>query len=428
MRRPEIIDLSLDRVRLALEHLGSPHHRLPPVIHIAGTNGKGSTLAYLHGIFEAASYRVHKFTSPHLVRFNERIVLGGRQVNDEEFHNALAQCAAIQHEAALTHFETITCAAFLLFAEHPADILLLETGLGGRLDATNVLDAPAACAISHIDYDHQRFLGETIEEIATEKAGIFRKDVPAVIGHQSPEAMSVLRQQAEAKGAHPYARGMEWDAYGEQDRLVFKDETELAEYPLPRLIGDHQIDNAGLAIATLRMVTRANAFEIHDRDYAAGITNAGWPGRLQRLTQGPLFDAAAQAGAAPDDFEIWIDGGHNPSAGRAVARAMSSLEDRSSRRLVLVCAMQANKDSEGFLAPFAGLAASVMCVQSIKMSSPAQAEDLAAAAAKAGLDAQITKDAKSAVIAALHAHQGEPLRILICGSLYYTGEILADHV
>lgn len=426
MRRPEIIDLSLDRVRGALELLDIEQDQLPPVIHVAGTNGKGSTSAFIRTIFEHAAYCVHQFISPHLVRFNERIVIAGNEVSDEEFLSALADIEKVTSEIALTHFETITCAAFQLFARNHADVLLLEVGLGGRLDATNAIHQTALSLITPIDFDHQQFLGNTISQIAAEKSGIFRNGTPAVIGRQSADALAVIRDAASAIGAPIYACGVEWDAYREHDRLIFKDEHELAEYPLPRMLGDHQIDNAGLAIAAVKMAAQRNMFTLSEKTIATGIQSTYWPGRLQRLTTGPLVDIITAARNPSLDIEFWVDGGHNPSAGRAVARAMSSLEHRSPRRLVLITGMQANKDAAGFLAPFAGLAAKVYCIEA-SSGTPAIAANIAEAARKAGLPAETSQSLNAAIAAARQDHPDEPLRVLICGSLYLVGEALTDN-
>jgi dihydrofolate synthase/folylpolyglutamate synthase len=419
-RRPRIIDLSLDRVDAALALLGDPHLRTPPVIHVAGTNGKGSTIAFLKSVLEAAGNSVHVYTSPHLVRFNERIVLAGEEISDDALIAALEQVDSVVGEEKLTYFETITCAAFIAFAAAPADYLLLEVGLGGRLDATNVLARPLAAVATPIDFDHQKFLGETLPLIAAEKAGIFRANVPAVIGRQEPEAMQTLIARAEEVGAVPYAMGRDWDAYAERGRLTFQDEKGLLDLDPPRMAGAHQIDNAGLAVAALRVAVP----DISDEALSRGLATATWPARMQRLIRGPLIDCAASI--LGDDPEIWLDGGHNPHAGRAVARAMADMEARIPRPLVLIAGMQANKDAVGYFESFAGLASGVYAVAASE-GGVAPAEEVAAAARKAGLTARAFNSLEKALRAACSDMKNEPPRLLLCGSLYLAGEILKEN-
>ena len=341
-RRPRIIDLSLDRMVTALARLGDPHQQLPPVFHVAGTNGKGSTIAFLRAILEAAGKTVHVYTSPHLVRFNERIVIAGEEISDAALIDLLERCEDRVGDTQLTYFEATTCAALLAFSETPADYALVEVGLGGRLDATNVFDRPLATVATAVDLDHQQLLGETLAEIAAEKAGIFRNNVPAVIARQSSDAMAVLEKHALDVGAPAHAFGMHWSSYSEHGRLIYQDDNGLSDLDLPRLTGAHQIENAGAAIATVK----AARIEIDNATLSSGLTSTRWPARLQRLTRGSLVDLARDLlGEAP---EIWLDGGHNPHAGRAVARAMADLEDRSPRPLMLIAGMQANKDAVGF--------------------------------------------------------------------------------
>lgn len=419
-RRPRIIDLSLDRVHAALERLGNPHHRLPPVFHIAGTNGKGSTLAFLRAVFEADGKSVHSFISPHLVRFNERIVLGGKEIDDAALLDVFARVDRAVGDEKLTYFETITCAAFLAFSEAAADALLLEVGLGGRLDATNVLKRPLASLVTPVDYDHQKFLGDTLAAIATEKAGIFRAGTPAVIGRQRPEAMAVLLERAEAIGAHQFAFGRDWDAYRERGRLIYQDNDGLLDIDAPRLAGVHQFDNAGLAIAALRATQRAP----NDRTLSKGIATAHWPGRLQRLTEGPIVDQVTER--LSDGVEIWLDGGHNPHAGAAVARAMADMEERRPNSLVLIAGMQANKDAVGYFQNFSGLARKVYAVAA-DHSGVAPATEVAAAAREAGLAAEPFASIDKAIECALGEQKNEPPRFLICGSLYLAGEVLKQN-
>jgi len=418
-RRPRIIDLSLDRVFAALAALGNPHQSLPPVFHVAGTNGKGSTIAFLRAMLEAANKSVHVYTSPHLVRFNERIVLNGQEISDDALIAALNAVDEAVGDEKLTYFETITCAAFTAFAQAPADILLLEVGLGGRLDATNVLDKPLAAVCAPIDMDHQAFLGEAISAIAAEKAGIFRKGAPAVIGRQNEDAMATLLRHADEIGARSYAMGRDWDAYLERGRLVFQDDAGLLDLDAPRLPGLHQADNAGLAIAALR----ASSVAIEQRDLSHGVATARWPGRLQRLTRGPLIDLALDI--LGEDPEVWLDGGHNPHAGRAIAAVMADLETRAPRPLTLIAGMQANKDAYGFFENFSGLAQAAFIVAA-DHDNAAPVKDIAEAALNAGVPAQPCASLPDAMRAACANGDGAP-RVLICGSLYLAGDVLREN-
>lgn len=416
-RRPKIIDLSLDRVFAALVRLGNPQHRLPPVFHVAGTNGKGSTVAFLRSILEAAGHQVHVYTSPHLVRFNERIVAAGREITDDVLIDALERCDEAVGDDKLTYFETITCAALVAFAETPADYLVMEVGLGGRLDATNVLEKPLAAVVAPVDLDHQHFLGDTIAQIAAEKAGIFRRGAPAVIGRQSPDAMAVLQNCAQETGAPIFALGEQWNIYTEHGRLIYQDDDGLSDLDVPRLAGAHQIDNAGLAIAAIK----AAGLSITDKDLSKGVSTARHPARLQRLTRGPLIDLARELlGEAP---ELWLDGGHNPHAGRAIARAMADMEERHAKPLVMIAGMQANKDARGFFEPFVGLAAKVFAVAA-KKDGVASADDVAKAAREAGLEAERCASVEGAMRLACQYTEKEPPRVLIGGSLYLAGEVL----
>ena len=419
-RRPRLIDLSLDRIRRALARLGDPHLKTPPVFHVAGTNGKGSTVAYIRSILEAADYRVHAFTSPHLVRFNERIVLSGEEISDEALVDCLDRCDHEIGDETLTYFEAITCAAFLAFAETPADYLVLEVGLGGRLDATNVIEQPLASVVAPIGLDHQDYLGDTIELVAAEKAGIFKSGAPVVIGPQSPEAMVVLRSSAEEIGAPVFDFGGAWDARAEHGRLIFQDENGLSDLAPPRLFGAHQYLNAGLAIAAIR----AAGVEIGDAAISAGVENTQWPARLQRLKNGPLVALADQL--LGEEPEVWLDGGHNPHAATVVARALVEMEERSPRRLVLIVGMQNNKDASGFLAPFSGVAATVVAVSSSKENA-ASAEEIAAAAEGVGISAVTASSLEEGMRRACQYGGGDAPRVLICGSLYLAGDILAEH-
>ncbi|MGA2129068.1 MAG: folylpolyglutamate synthase/dihydrofolate synthase family protein, partial [Xanthobacteraceae bacterium] len=412
---PRKIDLSLDRMWRILGDLDHPQRRLPPVILVAGTNGKGSTVAFLRAMLEAAGRTVHAYTSPHLVRFNERIRLaapgGGVLVSDEELADTLAEVERLNAGAPITFFEITTAAAFLLFSRRPADVLLLEVGLGGRLDATNVIDRPLATVITPISIDHQDFLGETVAKIAAEKAGILKRDVVAVVGPQPDEAWRVIERQGARVGAALKVAGQDWTVTPERNRLVYQDADGLLDLPAPRLFGRHQLDNAGAAIATLRAVapTRLPVGAVE-----AGIVNAAWPARMQRLTQGALLRLV------PEGSEIWLDGAHNIDGGRAIAAALADLEERVSRPLVLVVGMLANKDYEGFLANFAGLARNVIAVP-IQQATAVPADVVAAAATRAGMPAGAADGIDSALAGIARLNLESPPRILITGSLYLAG-------
>ena len=419
-RRPQLIDLSLDRVFAVLDRLGAPHRKLPPVFHVAGTNGKGSTVAFLRAILEAAGKSVHVYTSPHLVRFNERIVVAGNEIEDDALIDALLRTDTAAGADKLTYFETTTCAAFLAFAETPADYSIIEVGLGGRLDATNVFDKPLAAVVTPVDLDHQQFLGDTLAEVAAEKAGIFRANAPAVIGAQSPDAMARLVSIAEATGAQVNAFGQEWQVFAEHGRLIFQDDQGLADLDPPKLPGAHQFENAGLAIAALR----AAGLSLPNAVLSAGLVSAHWPARMQRLRTGPLIDAArARFG---DGVEVWLDGGHNPHAGKAVAHTLAQMQDANSRPLVMISGMQANKDASGYFENFVGLVRKVYAVAA-DHEGVAPASEVAGAASAAGLDAVSFETIEGALEAVSADQKNEPPRIFIGGSLYLAGEILRDN-
>jgi dihydrofolate synthase / folylpolyglutamate synthase len=413
---PRKIDLSLDRMHQILERLGHPEHRLPPVVHIAGTNGKGSTAAYLRSIGEAAGARVHVYTSPHLVRFHERIRLAGETpgsafVSEGELSAALEECEQVNAGEPITIFEITTAAAFLVFSRHPADLLLLEVGLGGRLDATNVVDAPLATVITPISMDHAAYLGDTIELIAAEKAGILKRGVPCVVAAQPRSVEAVIERAAARLRAPLSISGQDWHAAEEHGRLVYQDERGLMDLPLPRLVGRHQLENAGAAIATLRFLP----FEFEERAIAIGLQTVDWPARMQPISGGPIADAS------PPGAEIWLDGGHNPAAGEVLATALAELEDRNPRPLYLVTGMLTSKDASGFFASFEGLAREVVTVPIPDVEASFEASDLALDAARAGLSARVATSVEDALAG---LPRGEPIRILICGSLYLAGHVL----
>ncbi len=415
---PKRIDLSLGRIERLLAALGEPHKRVPPVIHVAGTNGKGSTVAFMRAILEAAGLRVHVYTSPNLVRVNERFRLGraggGRFVSDEELADALAACEAKNGNAPITVFELETAAAFLLFARHPADLLLLEVGLGGRLDATNVIERPLASVITRVSIDHREFLGDTIAAIAAEKAGILKRGVPAVVTSQMREALAVIERQAARLRAPLLVAGENWTATEERGRLVYQDEHGLLDLPAPRLYGRHQFENAGAAIAALRV----SGLKLPGAAFEAGMLRVDWPARMQRLAQGRLL------ALLPAESELWLDGGHNVDGGRAIADALADLEERVSRPLVLIVGMLSTKDAEGFLRNFSGLARRIITVPigSDKAVPPAALADVARAV---DIPAIARDDIESALALVGKLDLAPAPRVLITGSLYLAGEVLA---
>jgi dihydrofolate synthase / folylpolyglutamate synthase len=411
---PKRIDLSLDRIWRILDALGHPERRLPPVIHVAGTNGKGSTVAFMRAMLEAAGRRVHVYTSPNLVRINERYRLAGALVDDATLVDALAECERANGDHPITVFEIETAAAFLLFSRVPADVLLLEVGLGGRLDATNVIERPLASVITPVSMDHLEFLGDSLEKIAGEKAAIMRKGVPAVIGRQGEGPLAVITQYAEEIGAPLHVLGQEWISGEERGRLVYQDAQGLIDLPAPRLFGRHQFDNAGTAIAALR----AAALGLTQRDFEQGLLKADWPARMQRLTAGKLPPLA------PAGSELWLDGGHNADGGRAIAAALADLEERVSRPLVLVVGMLATKDSAGFLRNFSGLARRLIAVP-IHQDKALAAETIATTARDIGIPSETSDGVPGALTRAGRFDLALPPRILITGSLYLAGEVLA---
>lgn len=405
---PKIIDLTLDRVWRLLAALDHPERRLPPVIHIAGTNGKGSTLAMIRAGLEGAGKVVHAYTSPHLARFHERIRLAGDLISEAALTEVLDRCEAANGGESITYFEITTVAALLAFAETPADYTLLEVGLGGRLDATNVVD-PALTVITPVSIDHTQYLGETLAEIAGEKAGILKRGVPCVVGPQQDAALAVIEAKAARLAAPLLVHGQHWHVWQERGRLVFQDETGLLDLPLPALIGPHQFENAGAALAALR------ALGFGEAACEAAMTNVTWPARMQRLRHGPLVDLAGPA-------ELWLDGGHNPAAGKMLAKVLDTLPPRPTH---LICGMLNTKDVAGFMRPLAGHAASLTAVAIPGEANTLPADVTADAARSAGLVANTASD----VAAAIHAITGiEPAaRILICGSLYLAGRVLREN-
>lgn len=402
---PKVIDLTLDRVWTLLDKMGNPQDRLPPVIHVAGTNGKGSTQAMIRAGLEATGARVHAYTSPHLARFHERIRLAGTLITEDALTDVLDRCYAANGPDPITYFEITTVAGLVAFSETPADFTLLEVGLGGRLDATNVID-PLLTIITPVDMDHEAYLGNTLAKIAFEKAGIIKRGVPCVVGPQHAQAMDVIESQATRLGAPLLAYGQHWHVSEERGRLVYQDDNGLLDLPLPVLPGPHQIMNAGSAIAALRHLGK------DEPACEAAVTKVSWPARMQRITQGALFELARPA-------ELWLDGGHNPAAGRAIAATLSQLPKRPTH---LICGMLNTKDVRGYMEPLAGLAQSLTAVSIPGEKNTLSADETAAAANAAGLKTTTATTVQDA-ITAIVGHDPNA-RILICGSLYLAGHVI----
>ncbi|MEI6557818.1 MAG: folylpolyglutamate synthase/dihydrofolate synthase family protein [Rhodospirillaceae bacterium] len=415
---PKVIDLSLDRIQRLLAALGHPERRLAPVVHVAGTNGKGSTLAFLRACLEAAGYRVHVYTSPHLVRFHERIRLAGTLISDHRLTQLLEECETANGGNPITFFEITTAAALLAFAREPADVVLLETGLGGRLDATTVVDRPAVTAITRISYDHMTFLGDSLTAIAGEKAGILKPGVPAVLAPQpAAEAAHTLLRAAAARGA-PL---VPWGVKGLKDGGFRYDGPRRAlDLPAPALIGGHQRLNAGVALACLDAL--AGRLPVDDAAVLRGLATVNWPARLQRLRQGPLV------AALPAGWELWLDGGHNDSAGEVLA-AQAALWAAASPALplVLVFGMLGTKRPLDFLAPLARHAVALQAVPIPGEAAALTAADAADVARSAGFAETRAATGPADALAALVSTRPGPCRVLICGSLYLAGHVLADH-
>ncbi|NOD94652.1 bifunctional folylpolyglutamate synthase/dihydrofolate synthase [Ruegeria sp. HKCCD4884] len=406
---PKIIDLTLDRVWRLLAALDNPQLKLPPVIHIAGTNGKGSTQAMIRAGLEGAGHSAHAYTSPHLARFHERIRLAGDLILEPDLTAVLDECYAANGGENITYFEITTCAALLAFAREKADYTLLEVGLGGRLDATNVVENPAVTVITPVSIDHEQFLGNTLGKIAAEKAGIIKPGVPCVVGPQQDEALEVIEYTAARLGAPLLVHGQHWHVHEENGRLIYQDETGLRDLPLPNLLGAHQIQNAGAALAVLRHL------DMGDDAYEAAVTKAEWPARMQRLKTGPLIEQAPQA-------ELWLDGGHNAAAGIALADVLAKLPQKPTH---MICGMLNTKDVTGYLAPLAGQAASLTAVSIPGEAATLSAKETATAAAKVNLPASTARSVSDAL--ASITSQDPQARVLICGSLYLAGNVLREN-
>jgi dihydrofolate synthase/folylpolyglutamate synthase len=412
---PQLIDLSLDRTIRLLEALGRPQDRLPPVIHVAGTNGKGSTVAFLRAIAEAAGMTVHVLTSPHLVRFVERIRVAGALIEETALAEILERVEAANAGQPITFFEITTVAALMAFAETPADLCLIEVGLGGRFDATNVIGPPAVAVITPVDYDHQDFLGSELSRIAWEKAGVIKSGRPVVVAHQSAEAALVIEAEADRLGASLICAGRDFDAFGQAGRLVFQNDKGLIDLPPPNLCGHHQFGNAGVAVAAALALDDPR---IDEAALSYGISHAIWPARMQRLTAGPLAATARARGA-----DLWLDGGHNPHAARALADVATGLQARDGRPLTLIVGLLKRKDARGVFRAFNDLDARII-VTGFQADAAAPPADLMQAASDEGLTVESANGVQAAVDLALSG-EGPAPHILICGSLYLAGEVLA---
>lgn len=409
---PKLIDLSLDRMERILAALGHPERALPPVIHIAGTNGKGSTVAYMKAALIAAGYRVHAYTSPHLVRFHERVELDGRVIEEPALAALLEECEAANGGAPITFFEITTAAAFLGFSRTPADILVMETGLGGRLDATNVVEHPLVSVITPVSLDHQQFLGDTVGAIAGEKAGILKPGSSGVIGPQPDEALASIELRAAAIGVPLVVAGRDFEVLETRvDGFTLRDGTHVTELPLPNLLGPHQPFNAATSIVALR---RLAGFRVNDDAITQGITHARWPARLHRLDHGHLKQRVGPS------VELWLDGGHNPSAGEVLATMARGWSDRP---LDLVVGMMNTKDPVGFIRPLAPLVRRARAVSIPGEKNTLPAEATLAVLREAGVEAAVAETVGDA-LDELRAADAGPARILVCGSLYLAGRVL----
>jgi dihydrofolate synthase / folylpolyglutamate synthase len=414
---PRVITLGLERIERLLKRLGSPEKKLPPLVHVAGTNGKGSLVAYLRAMTEAAGYRVHVYTSPHLVRFNERIRIAGRLIEDDELGNLLTECEEANGEEPISFFDITTALAYLAFSRVPADIGIIEVGMGGRFDSTNVIE-PAVSAITPVGYDHTGFLGDKLEGIAWEKAGIIKRAVPAVIGRQREVSAKVIEDEAAKLTAPLFRMGREWQVTPTSSGFRYESDLQTLNLPAPALVGAHQLDNAATAVACVERL-RAARIDIGDSAVRKGLLSVEWPARLQKLTRGPLPDSL------PPGCELWLDGGHNEDCGLALARMASDwAKEPAPLPLYLIFGMLTTKDASGFLRPLARHAKAARAVPFPEGHSAYTPEEACAKAAEVGLDCVPANDI-GAALEDLLATQPAPMRVLICGSLYLAGAVLA---
>jgi len=414
---PRVITLGLERIERLLKRLGSPEKKLPPLVHVAGTNGKGSLVAYLRAMTEAAGYRVHVYTSPHLVRFNERIRIAGRLIEDDELGNLLTECEEANGEEPISFFDITTALAYLAFSRVPADIGIIEVGMGGRFDSTNVIE-PAVSAITPVGYDHTGFLGDKLEGIAWEKAGIIKRAVPVVIGRQREVSAKVIEDEAAKVTAPLFRMGREWQVTPTSSGFRYESDLQTLNLPAPALVGAHQLDNAATAVACVERL-RAARIDIGDSAVRKGLLSVEWPARLQKLTRGPLPDSL------PPGCELWLDGGHNEDCGLALARVASDwAKEPAPLPLYLIFGMLTTKDASGFLRPLARHAKAARAVPFPEGHSAYTPEEACAKAAEVGLDCVPANDI-GAALEDLLATQPAPMRVLICGSLYLAGAVLA---
>ena len=407
---PKIIDLTLDRVTRLLKKLNNPEDKISQVVHIAGTNGKGSTQAFLRAAIESSGESAHVYTSPHLTRFHERIRVAGSLISENVLADILNECELANNGKPITFFEITTCAAFLIFSRIKADYTLLEVGLGGRLDATNILKKPKLTIITPISMDHVQFLGSTIEQIANEKAGIIKEGIPCIVGHQSKDAIDVIKKRAIELKSKLKIYGEHWQVYAKSDKLIFKDAMGFLELPLPKLIGQHQIENAGTAIAAMRELS------IPDEACKESMKNVYWPARMQRLESGPLVKMA-------NESEIWLDGGHNQAAGIAISNALEQLP--KCRTNILICGMLKTKDLKAFLNPLFNSAKFLYGIRIQGEENSNSAETIVNQAREIGFSAFKTQKVSDAILQIIKAHPNS--RIIICGSLFLAGKILQDN-
>ena len=416
---PKLIDLSLSRLKKLLDSLGTPEENLPPIIHVAGTNGKGSTVATLAAIYKSAGYRVHIYTSPHLVRFTERIVVSGSEISKSYLEELLIECEDANNGESITFFEITTAAAMLAFSRNPADLLLLEVGLGGRFDATNVIETPTLSVITPVSMDHQDFLGKTIDEIAFEKAGILKPSVPAIIGPQTNEALNVIKRRALELGSSAYIFGEDWNISPANNQLIFKMGSKSCIVPRPNLLGDHQIQNAGCALASVKLLN--GQFPVSPQEIDMGLVSINWPARLQKLKEGNLIENLLE------DVEIWIDGGHNQDAAKAIA---STLRDwRTASREIsihMVFGALNNRCPQNFLQYFTNVIDTIRAVDIPGETNALSALEIETAARECGLKAYSAKGISPAITDII-SNSGGKRRILICGSLYLAGAVLREN-
>lgn len=417
---PKGYDLSLDRIERLLGKLGDPHTKLPPVLHFAGTNGKGSTLSFTRAICEAAGLSVHAHTSPHLVNWHERYRMGregapGELVSDELLSNTIERVAMANDGQAITVFELMTAVGFLLFSEHPADVCLLEVGLGGRFDSTNIIPRSAVSIITPVSLDHEAFLGDTIAKIAFEKAGIIKRGSRVVIGPQADEGLAVIERQARKQGVRPLAFGQHFSASEQDGRLVFQDEAELLDLPLPSLPGEHQIENAGTAICACRELADVLGIELSEAVIADGLQNTSWPGRMQRMPAGHL------SAHVDTQVDIWLDGGHNPGAAAMLARQLQKLQGQKPARTVMICGMLNTKDPKGYFQALSGQVDHIICVSLLSTDAEIPPAQLSEIAAQCGHRTSVAENLEAAFV---EAQAGGCQRLMVAGSLYLVGDAL----